>query len=64
MSFIEITGQPCSGKTSFISNKMLDKETNLFKQGFFRRIFYFCSGINFLGLTRAKILFYWSFDFL
>ena len=60
MSFIEITGQPCSGKTSLISNKVLDKELNILKQGFFRRIFYFCSGINFLGLTRAKILFYWS----
>ena len=60
MSFIEITGQPCSGKTSFISNKVLDKECNLFNQGLLARIFYFCSGINFLGLSRAKILFFWS----
>ena len=60
MSFIEITGQPCSGKTSFISNKVLDKECNLFNQGLLARIFYFCSGINFLGLSRVKILFFWS----
>ncbi|MBT7275275.1 MAG: hypothetical protein HN886_02330, partial [Woeseiaceae bacterium] len=60
MSFIEITGQPCSGKTSFISNKVPDKERNLFNQGLLARIFYFCSGINFLGLSRAKILFFWS----
>ena len=60
MSFIEITGQPCSGKTSFIASEVSGKKVNFFKLGFFRQIFYFFSGINFLGFSRTKVLFYWS----
>lgn len=60
MSFIEITGQPCSGKTSFISNKVTYKELRSVQKGFFKQISYFCTGMNFLGLRRTINLWHWS----
>ena len=60
MSFLEITGQPCSGKSSFIAKQASDKEAYFFKQGPISKIFSFFSGINFLGPKRVKVLFDWS----
>ena len=61
MSFIEITGQPCAGKSSFIIKKIFDKEVKFLKKGIFRKIFYFFLGLYFLGYKRAKLLYFWSF---
>lgn len=60
MSYAEITGQPCAGKSSVIRNKALDSQTVSLNQGYIRKIFYIFSGINFLGFRRLKVIFLWS----
>ena len=60
MRFFEITGQPCSGKSTFVNQQILDKKADFFNQGIFRKLVYVVMGINFLGFKRLKILFEWS----
>ena len=59
MELIEITGQPCSGKTNFIdretkSNKLIKKYDQR------RNLADFFIGIYYLGCSRSKTLFFWS----
>ena len=59
MELIEITGQPCSGKTNFIdretkSNKLIKKYDQR------RNLVDFFIGIHYLGYSRSKTLFFWS----
>lgn len=60
MNLIEITGQPCAGKTSFVLNTVLDNKVKPFNNKSFYKIYYFFLGIIFLGLKKTKILFSWS----
>ena len=60
MNLIEITGQPCAGKTSFVLNTLLDNEVKPFTNKSFYKIYYFFLGVIFLGLKKTKILFSWS----
>ena len=60
MSFIEITGQPCAGKSTILNKNSSDNVTRHIKSRFPRKIVYFFSGINFLGFQRLKVLFHWS----
>ncbi len=60
MSFIEITGQPCAGKSTILTKNKLDNVTRHIKNRFPRKILYFLLGINTLGLQRSKVLFHWS----
>ena len=61
MTFIEITGQPCAGKSSFIAQEVIiDKEIHIYEQGYLIKIFNFFSGIKYLGFQRTKVLLSWS----
>jgi broad-specificity NMP kinase len=60
MSFIEITGQPCAGKSTILNKISQDYVIRHIKNRFPKKILYFLSGINFLGLQRLKILLGWS----
>ena len=60
MSYTEITGQPCAGKSSFMNREASNNEAIVFKQGIARKIFYFLCGLYFLNLSRSKVLFFWS----
>lgn len=60
MGYIEITGQPCAGKSSFLRKKTSDDMTVVLKQGYMRKIFFIISGIYVLGYQRSKVLFFWS----
>ena len=60
MSFIEITGQPCAGKSTILNKISLDYVIRRIQNRFPKKILYFLSGINFLGLKRSKIIFGWS----
>jgi hypothetical protein len=60
MSYTEITGQPCAGKSSFMNREKSNNEAIVFKQGIARKIFYFLCGLYFLNLSRSKVLFFWS----
>ena len=61
MAFIEITGQPCAGKSSFIAQKeMIDHEIYILERGHLVMISNFFSGIKYLGFQRAKVLLFWS----
>lgn len=59
MELIEITGQPCSGKTNFI-----DRETkadkSIKKYDLRRNLANFFIGIYYLGYSRTKTLLFWS----
>tara|TARA_B100001287_G_scaffold62031_1_gene50134 strand:+ start:39795 stop:40376 length:582 start_codon:yes stop_codon:yes gene_type:complete len=59
-NFVEITGQPCSGKSTFVSNCVANDEYGNLKINLFKKLIYFFKGIYSLGLKRSKILFIWS----
>ena len=65
MDFIELTGQSCAGKTSFLSRKVLDGdgiELKAYKLGYkSEKIITFFRGTIYLGLSKTVILLYWSF---
>jgi len=61
MNYIEITGQPCSGKSTSINMSKSDDMTKFLKDDLYRKIFYFFLGIKFLGIQRSRVLFNWSF---
>jgi len=61
MTFIEITGQPCAGKSSFIAQEVkINKEILIYDQGYFIKMSNFFSGIKYLGFKRTKVLLSWS----
>ena len=61
MTFLEIIGQPCTGKSSFIAQEvMINKEICIYEQGYLIKMFSFFSGIKYLGFQRIKVLFFWS----
>ena len=60
MSFIEITGQPCAGKSTILKKISLNYFIRHIKNRFPKKILYFFSGMHFLGLKRSKIIFSWS----
>ena len=60
MSFIEITGQPCAGKSTIVNKISLDCVIRRIQNRFPKKILYLLLGINFLGLKRSKIIFGWS----
>lgn len=61
MSFTEMTGQPCVGKTTFISQEMrAGKVFQMYVQRYPMKFYCFFLGINYLGFKRARILFSWS----
>ena len=61
MNFIEITGQPCAGKSSFIAQEvMIGKEIHIYEQRYLIKMFSFFAGIKYLGFQRTKVLLSWS----
>jgi uridine kinase len=50
MSFIEITGQPCAGKSTIVNKISLDYVIRRIQNRFPKKILYLLLGINFLGL--------------
>ncbi len=59
MTLIEVTGQPCSGKSSILV-KNTDHLLRQIKNNFPVKIIYFFLGANSLGRQRLKVLFQWS----
>ena len=63
MKFTEITGQPCTGKTSFINSGKLSKTLyHSYSQGIFVKTINFFRGLFYLDFARLKMLFAWSFN--
>ena len=63
MKFTEITGQPCTGKTSIIKNGKLGKTLYIsYSQGTLIKTVNFFRGLFYLDFTRLRKLFVWSFD--
>ena len=61
MTFIEITGQPCAGKSSFIAQEvMIGKEIHIYEQTHLIKMFSLFAGIKYLGFQRTKVLLSWS----
>ena len=61
MNYVEITGQPCSGKTTFIAgNSVFDFERQVLCQNSLSRILNFFRGVLYLGIGRLMILLAWS----
>ena len=57
MSTIVITGQPCSGKSTYISNELKTHSDTRYKNpSYHNKIYHFFSGIKYLGISRAKQL--------
>lgn len=62
MATIVITGQPCSGKSTYISNELKTHENTMSKNpSHDSRIYHFFSGIKYLGIFKAEQLLIWSF---
>ena len=59
-NFIEITGQPCSGKSTFVVNSEANDEFEKLNINLTKKLIYFFNGIYSLGLKRSKVLFSWS----
>lgn len=61
MNYVEITGQPCSGKTTFIAgNSGFDFKRQVLCQNSLSRILNFFRGVLYLGIGRLMILLAWS----
>ena len=60
LNFVEITGQPCSGKSSFVVNCEANDEFKKLNINLVKKLIYFFKGINSLGLKRSRVLFSWS----
>ena len=61
MNISEITGQPCSGKSTYISTIFLnnqDHETN--NGGFIQKFYFFFNGVIYLETFRIRKLLEWS----
>ena len=57
MCAIEITGQSCSGKTSFSSKKVsIEQNLTIYKIGNLRKILNFAAGLKYLGASKAMVL--------
>jgi hypothetical protein len=61
MSYKEITGQPCSGKTQFLTNEVQsNSQAEVYHQGAFRKVLNFLDGIYYLGFRRTITIYKWS----
>lgn len=61
MNYVEITGQPCSGKTTLIAgNSVFDFKRKVLCQNSLSRILNFFRGVVYLGIGRLMILWAWS----
>ena len=61
MNYVEITGQPCSGKTTFLAgNSVFDLKRQVLCQNSLSRILNFFRGVLYLGIGRLMILLAWS----
>lgn len=59
---IEITGQPCAGKSSLVG-KMTSPSVNfiVFKPNIYQKVMHFIFGCSYLGIARTRTLLAWSF---
>lgn len=61
MKFYEISGQSCTGKTSFIKEHVKsDKNYILYERNTINLFFDFICGLKYLGIKRIKTIFLWS----
>ena len=61
MNTIEITGQPCSGKSTYVDKISPANKDFLTKSGIFiRKIYFFILGVIYLKSSRIKKLLKWS----
>jgi len=62
MHYIEITGQPCAGKSTYLNKRVSDKQAFFLKHRNIKKFFYIIFGLFFLGFSRSKVLFFWSMN--
>ena len=63
MKILEITGQPCSGKTSYLSEKAnIGLREIVYKQNFIYKNFDFLVGLKYLGFIKCKRLLGWALE--
>ena len=61
MKILEITGQPCCGKTSYLSEKTNIRLSEIvYEQNFLYKIFDFLVGLKYLGFIKCKRLLGWA----
>ena len=61
MTVKEITGQPCSGKSSYIAKEVIiSNEIQAYKMESLTKILIFFHGIYYLGYRRSRVLLLWS----
>lgn len=61
MTIVEITGQPCAGKTSYISDTLLIYENTGSANGtLIKKIYFFLCGVQYLKTARIRQLLKWS----
>lgn len=58
MTTIEITGQPCSGKSTYIDKVLSDSESS--SDTFKQKIYFFFYGVMYLETSRIKKILKWS----
>ena len=59
---IEITGQPCAGKSTLVKKmKFPNEDFIVFKPNIYQKVMHFIFGFSYLGIERTKTLLAWSF---
>jgi|SaaInlStandDraft_1057018.scaffolds.fasta_scaffold107747_2 hypothetical protein len=62
LKLIEITGQPCAGKSSLVKKTMLPSgDFIVFKPNIHQKVMHFIFGCSYLGIARTRTLLAWSF---
>lgn len=61
MNYIELSGQPGSGKSTFLISKKINYSSNDLYKKIFKKIIFFWEGLKYLPLKRLRILLHWSY---
>ncbi|MEK9779853.1 MAG: hypothetical protein VW894_00030 [Gammaproteobacteria bacterium] len=63
MKIIEISGQPCAGKSTLVTSLYTFNNLDfIYNPGFTRKLINFFKGIKYLGFNRLHTIFIWSLD--
>lgn len=63
MKIIEISGQPCAGKSTLVNSLYTSKNVDfVYNPGLIRKLINFYKGIKYLRLNRLQTIFAWSLD--
>lgn len=60
MNYTEVTGQPCAGKTFFLTEQIVEGELVINNQGHMENVVKFFTGFKYLGFPRSLKVLRWS----